>query len=124
MMRTETRRQIELGLKIATGQLEGVRRMVANDAYCVDLMKQLSAVQAQLERVNRALLQNHLSTCVTEAIQTGHGEQKIEELMQALKYNGGLTGVAPDLTGVSALGGADACCSPTTAHESTESLPR
>jgi len=116
MMRTETRRQIELGLKIATGQLEGVRRMVANDAYCVDLMKQLSAVQAQLERVNRALLQNHLST--------GHGEQKIEELMQALKYNGGLTGVAPDLTGVSALGGADACCSPTTTQKSTESLPR
>lgn len=109
----ESKREIEIGLKVAAGQLEGVRRMVGQGAYCVDLMKQLSAVQAQLERVNRALLKNHLSTCVSEAIRSGQGDQKIEELMQALKYSGGLTGLAPDLDGVAALGTADVCCAPT-----------
>lgn len=111
-MRPESKREIEIGLKVAAGQLEGVRRMVGQDTYCVDLMKQLSAVQAQLERVNRALLRNHLSTCVTEAIRGGQGEQKIEELMQALKYNGGLTGTAPELGPIAALGNHDACCPP------------
>jgi len=111
-MRPERKREIEIGLKVAAGQLEGVRRMVQDDAYCVDLMKQLSAVQAQLERVNRALLRNHLSTCVTEAIRGGEGEHKIDELMQALKYNGGLTGAAPDLEPIVALGGTASCCAP------------
>ncbi|HEV7215329.1 MAG TPA: metal-sensitive transcriptional regulator [Chloroflexota bacterium] len=105
-----TKREIEIGLKVAAGQLEGVRRMADQGAYCVDLMKQLSAVQAQLERVNRALLRNHLSTCVTEAIRSGEGEQKIDELMAALKYSGGLTGSQPELAGVAALGAAEPCC--------------
>jgi DNA-binding FrmR family transcriptional regulator len=109
-MNAPAKREIEIGLKVAAGQLEGVRRMVREDVYCVDLMKQLSAVQAQLERVNRTILKNHLSSCVTEAIRSGQGEQKIEELMQALKYSGGLTGQAPDLVGVVALGEADDCC--------------
>jgi len=115
-MDAPAKREIEIGLKVAAGQLEGVRRMVSQDVYCVDLMKQLSAVQAQLERVNRSLLKNHLSSCVTEAIRSGQGEQKIEELMQALKYSGGLTGQAPDLAGVMALGDAERCGAPVDAE--------
>ena len=109
-MRAERKREVEIALKVAAGQLEGVRRMVAEDAYCVDLMKQVSAVQAQLERVNRALLRNHLSTCVAEAIRGGQGEQKIDELMQALKYSPGLTGSTAELQPIAALGSADDCC--------------
>jgi CsoR family transcriptional regulator, copper-sensing transcriptional repressor len=116
-MATDRKREIEIGLKVAAGQLEGVRRMASQGAYCVDLMKQLSAVQAQLERVNRAVLKNHLSTCVAEAIRGGQGEQKIEELMQALKYSTGLTGVQPDLAGLAALGSADSCCPPAADQE-------
>lgn len=115
-MDAPAKREIEIGIKVAAGQLEGVRRMVSQDVYCVDLMKQLSAVQAQLERVNRSLLKNHLSSCVTEAIRSGQGEQKIEELMQALKYSGGLTGREPDLAGVMALGVAEHCGSPVDAE--------
>ena len=103
-MDSDVKRTVELGLKVAAGQLGAVRRMVGEDVYCVELMQQLSAVQAQLERVNRVLLKNHLSTCVTEAIRSGQGEQKIEELMQGLKYNAGLTGVSPDLGAVAAFG--------------------
>src|SRR5215469_6083445 len=51
----------------------------------------VAAAQASLERVNRILLQNHLETCVTEAIQAGGGSAKIAELIDALRYNGSLT---------------------------------
>ncbi len=76
-----------LRLKGAAGHLEGVRRMVEQDAYCVDLMKQLAAVQGALERVQAIFLRNHLSSCVSTAIRTGMGDAIIDELMGALKYD-------------------------------------
>ncbi|MGH2390691.1 MAG: metal-sensitive transcriptional regulator [Chloroflexota bacterium] len=76
-----------LRLKGAAGHLEGVRRMVEQDAYCVDLMKQLAAVQGALERVQAIFLRNHLSSCVSTAIRNGMGEAIIDELMGALKYD-------------------------------------
>jgi CsoR family transcriptional regulator, copper-sensing transcriptional repressor len=90
-MKPEYKREAALRLKVAAGHLESVRRMVDHDAYCVDLMKQLSAVQASLERVQQIFLRNHLSTCVSEAIQRGMGEEIIDELMGALKFNKSLT---------------------------------
>jgi DNA-binding FrmR family transcriptional regulator len=90
-MKPEYKKEAALRLKVAAGHLEGVRRMVDDEAYCVDLMKQLSAVQASLERVQQIFLRNHLSTCVSEAIQSGMGEEIIDELMGALKYNKSLT---------------------------------
>lgn len=78
-------------LKTVRGHLDGVIRMVEAEAYCPDLMKQVAAAQASLERVNRILLQNHLETCVTEAIQAGGGSAKIVELVEALRFNGSLT---------------------------------
>ncbi|MGA8551433.1 MAG: metal-sensitive transcriptional regulator [Stellaceae bacterium] len=80
-----------LRLKTVRGHLDGVIRMVEAEAYCPDLMKQVAAAQASLERVNRILLQNHLETCVTEAIQAGGGSAKITELIDALRFNGSLT---------------------------------
>jgi DNA-binding FrmR family transcriptional regulator len=83
----EYKKQAELNLKVAAGHLEGVRRMVEQDAYCVDLMKQLAAVQGTLQKVQAILLRNHLSTCISDAIKKGEGEEIIEELMTALKYD-------------------------------------
>jgi DNA-binding FrmR family transcriptional regulator len=91
MMKPEYKKEAALRLKVAAGHLDGVRRMVDDDAYCVDLMKQLSAVQASLERVQQIFLRNHLSTCVSTAIKEGMGEEIIDELMGALKYNKSLT---------------------------------
>ena len=90
-MKEEYKREAALRLKVAAGHLESVRRMVDNDTYCVDLMKQLSAVQASLERVQQVFLRNHLSTCVSDAIKNGMGEEIIDELMGALKFNKSLT---------------------------------
>lgn len=90
-MKAEYKKEAALRLKVASGHLESVRRMVDNETYCIDLMKQLSAVQASLERVQQIFLRNHLSTCVSDAIQNGMGDQIIDELMGALKFNKSLT---------------------------------
>jgi DNA-binding FrmR family transcriptional regulator len=60
-------------LQTAVGHLQAVVGMVEDDAYCPDIMKQLSAVQGALERVNRLVLRNHLETCVAAAV-AGSGE--------------------------------------------------
>jgi DNA-binding FrmR family transcriptional regulator len=85
-VRAEYKREISLGLKVAAGHLEHVRRMVDREEYCVDIMKQLAAVQASLSRVQQLLLRNHLSTCVSDAIQNGFGEELLDELMSAFKF--------------------------------------
>src|SRR5215472_16345851 len=85
------KREALLRLKTVRGHIDGVIGMVEDEVYCPDLMKQVAALQASLEKVNRVLLRNHLETCVSEAIRTGQGQEKITELMEALPYISGLT---------------------------------
>src|SRR6201981_1928788 len=89
-MNAAHKRDALLRLKTVRGHLDGVIRLVEAETYCPDLMKQVAAAQASLERVNRILLQNHLETCVTEAIQAGGGSAKIGELIAPLRYTGSL----------------------------------
>ncbi len=79
-------------LKTVRGHLDGIIRMLESDAYCVDVMKQISAVQSALERTNRVMLHNHLETCFSQAVVDGQGERAIEELVDALKFSRALTG--------------------------------
>jgi DNA-binding FrmR family transcriptional regulator len=79
-------------LKTVRGHLDGIIRMLESDAYCVDVMKQISAVQSALERTNRVMLHNHLETCFSEAVVGGQGEKAIAELVDALKFSPALTG--------------------------------
>jgi len=74
-------------LKTARGHLDGIIRMVEEDAYCADVMKQLSAVQGLLEATSRVVLRNHLETCVAEAMRAGRTEEIVDELMETLKYD-------------------------------------
>ena len=55
-------------LKIIAGHLGGVVRMVEQDAYCIDVIRQIQAVEAALNKVSTAILENHLNSCVTTAI--------------------------------------------------------
>jgi DNA-binding FrmR family transcriptional regulator len=89
-------------LKTVRGHLDGIIRMLDDDAYCVDLMKQLSATQASLERVNRLILKNHLETCFAEAVETGQGQAAVDELVDAVKFTPVLTGPEAALTGEAA----------------------
>lgn len=62
------------------GQIRGIRKMVENDAYCVDILTQAAAVNAALKSFNRELLSNHIQTCVLKDIQAGNNEV-IDELL-------------------------------------------
>lgn len=81
-------------LKTVRGHLDAVITMVEEERYCPDLMKQISALQGSLERVNRIILQNHLETCVTHAVSEGRGGEIVDELMETLKYTAAVTGPA------------------------------
>ena len=66
------------------GQVRGIRKMVENDAYCVDILTQVSAIQAALNGFNRELLANHIRTCVMDDIRNGNDEI-VDELVQTLQ---------------------------------------
>lgn len=66
------------------GQVRGIRKMVETDAYCTDILTQVSAVQAALNAFNRELLASHIRTCVAEDIRSGKDET-IDELVFTLQ---------------------------------------
>jgi DNA-binding FrmR family transcriptional regulator len=74
-------------LKTARGHLEGVIGMVEQDVYCLEVLKQLSAVRSALDRVGRLELQHHLEHCFLEAVRAGHEQSAVTELMDTLAYD-------------------------------------
>ena len=66
------------------GQVRGLKRMVEEDAYCTDILIQVSAVNAALNSFNKVLLANHIRTCVAEDIRAGK-EETIDELVATLQ---------------------------------------
>lgn len=79
-------------LRTVRGHLDAVIGMVEEDRYCPEVMKQVSALQASLEKVNRVVLQNHLETCVLTAVKEGRSAEIVDELMETLKYTPVITG--------------------------------
>lgn len=68
-------------LKIAEGHLRKVREMVEKDAYCIDVLHQSQAVEAALKEIDSLILNNHLNTCVVDAIKKGRSKEVIDEVM-------------------------------------------
>ena len=66
------------------GQIRGIKGMVENDAYCTDILIQVSAVNSALYSFNKKLLENHIKTCVTEDIIKGKTET-VDELVEVLQ---------------------------------------
>ena len=66
------------------GQIRGIRGMVEKDAYCTDILVQVSAVNAALNSFNKVLLANHIRTCVAEDIRAGKDET-VDELVVTLQ---------------------------------------
>lgn len=66
------------------GQVRGVRGMVEKDAYCTDILTQVSAIQAALNAFSKELLGNHIRTCVVRDIQAGHTEV-VDELLATIQ---------------------------------------
>jgi DNA-binding FrmR family transcriptional regulator len=81
----DTQERIIHRLKIAKGHLEKVIRMVEEDSYCIDVLHQSQAVQSALKQTDDLLLENHLKTCVADAIGNGEKEKAITEIMEVFK---------------------------------------
>lgn len=84
MLNDENKKKLATRLKRAEGQIAGVRRMVEEGHYCVDILVQLSAAQAALAQIGKLVLAQHMNTCVKDAFTTGcesDREKKIAELM-------------------------------------------
>ena len=66
------------------GQVKGIQRMVEEEKYCIDILIQIAAVRAALDRVGLIILKGHMETHVTEAIKENKGQELIDELDEAL----------------------------------------
>ena len=66
------------------GQVRGIKRMVEEDAYCTDILVQVSAVNAALNSFNKVLLANHIKTCVRQDILDGK-EETVDDLVVTLQ---------------------------------------
>ncbi|MBE7013421.1 MAG: metal-sensing transcriptional repressor [Ruminococcaceae bacterium] len=78
------RRNLVNRLSRIEGQVRGIRNMIENDAYCTDVLTQVSAVGAALNAFNRALLENHIKSCVYDDIKNGKDET-VDELISVLQ---------------------------------------
>lgn len=81
----DTQERIIHRLKIARGHLNKVIEMVENDTYCIDVLHQMNAVEKGLKETGNVLLENHLNSCVADAIQNGKKDEAISEIMQIFK---------------------------------------
>ncbi len=72
-------------LKIIEGQVRGLQDMFGNDAYCIDVITQTSAVKQALSGVEDALMENHLTTCVVEQMKKGKESKAITEILKVYR---------------------------------------
>ena len=82
---TKDKQKILTRFKRIEGQVRGVKKMVEEDRYCIDVLTQVNATRAALESVALLLLADHTQHCVTEAIRSGGGAAKVRELNDAVE---------------------------------------
>jgi len=81
----DTQERILHRFKIAQGHLKKVIKMVESDEYCIDVLHQSQAIQKALKETDNLMLENHLLTCVSDAMTKGKKDQAITEVMQVFK---------------------------------------
>ena len=86
-MQTETRKAAIKRLARIEGQVRGVSRMIDEDRYCIDVVRQVQAIKAALSGLERLVLDDHLDTCVETALKgknLSERREKVEELVAVL----------------------------------------
>jgi CsoR family transcriptional regulator, copper-sensing transcriptional repressor len=78
------KQQLQTRLRRIEGQVRGVARMIDEDKYCVDVVTQVAAIQAALDKVSLGLLDGHIRGCVRAEIESGGGDAKVDELLQVM----------------------------------------
>jgi DNA-binding FrmR family transcriptional regulator len=78
-----TKGQLQTRLRRIEGQVRGIQRMVAEDRYCIDVLTQVAAIQAALDKVALGLLDGHAHTCVVGA-EAEERDERTREMMDAV----------------------------------------
>jgi DNA-binding FrmR family transcriptional regulator len=81
----DTQERLIHRLKISRGHLDKVIEMLDKDTYCIDIIHQLHAVQSGLKETSTLLLENHLKSCVADAMKKGNSDKSIAEIMEVFK---------------------------------------
>jgi DNA-binding FrmR family transcriptional regulator len=87
MMHVEQKSRAEARLSRIEGQVRGIRKMVQEDRYCIDILAQTAAVVSALRGVEDLIMSQHLKTCVVDAMRSNDGqdkELKIEEVLSVI----------------------------------------
>ena len=77
------RDEVKLRLKNIEGHVGGIQRMIEKDAYCIDLIRQIQAVQAALSKVSAMILNDHLNSCLITAVR-GDDPQERERVLKEI----------------------------------------
>lgn len=83
MLEDEEKTKLVNRLRRLEGQIRAIQKMVESDAYCVDTLTQISAAVGAMNKVGAIVLENHLRTCVAEAMNSG-GKEKDEKLAELI----------------------------------------
>ena len=86
-MRAETQRKADARLARIEGQIRAVRKMVAEDRYCIDVVRQVQAARSALSSLETLIIDDHVDTCVQHALEageTGERREKVTELVSIL----------------------------------------
>ncbi|HET8842698.1 MAG TPA: metal-sensitive transcriptional regulator [Ktedonobacteraceae bacterium] len=81
-MQEERKQNALKRLSYIEGHVAGIRKMVEEDKYCIDVLRQTHAVRKALEKLEALILEGHLRTCVPEGIKGNREEEVIQELIQ------------------------------------------
>jgi DNA-binding FrmR family transcriptional regulator len=89
---TKDRRLLLNRLSRIEGQVRGIRRLVEEEAYCLDVLQQVEAMTAAADQVRLLLLEDHIDGCLTHAITSGEGEAYVAEVMEVIRRSMGRRG--------------------------------
>jgi DNA-binding FrmR family transcriptional regulator len=84
-MKPEIKKKLISRLNRVEGQVRGLKRMVDEEKYCIDIITQSSAIKEALSSVEDLLLENHLATHVIEQVKSGKEKQALQEIMKVYK---------------------------------------
>ena len=81
----QDKKQLDARLASIEGHINGIRKMIQSDAYCIDVLKQTYAVDRALKKFESELLRGHLATCVPTAFRDGRRDEVLKELADVLE---------------------------------------
>jgi len=84
-MKLDEKKKITNRLNRIEGQIRGLKKMIEDDTYCIDIISQTSSARSALKGLEDSLLEQHLSTCVVSQIKNGKEKKAVEEIIKVYK---------------------------------------